>query len=170
MANLSVVGWLTLAALAFADGCAMLEGVRADRASPEARLIRRRFEEALTIAETDAVGETFARGTWRHRGCAMPYRLFTPPGAAEGEPLPLVLFPHGRGALGTDNEKNLSFRAAPPGRPARPVALPVLQGCLRRSLLRRFPYGIICAEEGDGVWVLAVMHLHRKPGYWRDRV
>jgi len=40
----------------------------------------------------------------------------------------------------------------------------------RRCRLSRFPYGLIYASEPECIVVLAVMHLHRKPGYWRDRV
>jgi len=41
---------------------------------------------------------------------------------------------------------------------------------LRRSLLARFPYGIIFGLDGDTVVVVAVAHLHREPRYWADRV
>ena len=40
---------------------------------------------------------------------------------------------------------------------------------IRRCRLRRFPYGLIYAKNGDGILVLAVAHTHREPGYWRDR-
>jgi plasmid stabilization system protein ParE len=41
---------------------------------------------------------------------------------------------------------------------------------LRRCRLNRFPYGLIYAIEDDDILVLAVAHLHREPGYWRNRV
>jgi toxin ParE1/3/4 len=41
---------------------------------------------------------------------------------------------------------------------------------LRRALCRRFPYAIIFAEEPDRVWILAVMHGRRRPGYWLARL
>lgn len=41
---------------------------------------------------------------------------------------------------------------------------------VRRCRLSRFPYGVIYASEPEGIIVLAVMHLHRKPDYWRERV
>ena len=41
---------------------------------------------------------------------------------------------------------------------------------LRRVLIRRFPYGIIYAYDEDVCYILAVMHLHAKPGYWKDRM
>ena len=37
---------------------------------------------------------------------------------------------------------------------------PIYDAEYRRYLLRRFPFGII---------VVAVAHLHREPGYWKDR-
>lgn len=51
-----------------------------------------------------------------------------------------------------------------------PNAWMVLEGEVRRSLVRRFPYGVLYSEEGDGILIVAVMHLHRDPGYWKGRV
>ncbi len=42
-------------------------------------------------------------------------------------------------------------------------------GC-RRRLLKRFPYGVIYRVERDEIVVHAVMHLRRKPEYWRSRL
>jgi hypothetical protein len=50
-----------------------------------------------------------------------------------------------------------------------PKAWAVLEGDVRRSLVRRFPYGILYSEEQDGIFVVAVMNLHRSPGYWTQR-
>lgn len=44
-----------------------------------------------------------------------------------------------------------------------------LSGRFRRYLVHRFPYGIIYALEDDVIYVAAVMHLKRKPGYWKSR-
>lgn len=41
---------------------------------------------------------------------------------------------------------------------------------VRRCRMGRFPYGVVYAIEGEEVVVLAVSHLHRRPGYWRDRL
>lgn len=41
---------------------------------------------------------------------------------------------------------------------------------VRRCRLNRFPYGLIYAVEDGDILVLAVAHLHRRPGYWRDRL
>ena len=40
----------------------------------------------------------------------------------------------------------------------------------RRHFSREFPYGIIYVERPDDIWIVAVMHLRREPGYWRHRL
>lgn len=50
-----------------------------------------------------------------------------------------------------------------------PKAWAILEGDVRRSLVRRFPFGILYSEEKDGIFIVAVMHLHREPGYWKHR-
>ncbi len=50
-----------------------------------------------------------------------------------------------------------------------PLAWPVFEEDIRRCLTDRFPYGILYAIEGETILVIAVMHQHREPGYWRDR-
>ena len=40
----------------------------------------------------------------------------------------------------------------------------------RRHFSREFPYGIIYVERPEDIWILAVMPLRRKPGYWRHRL
>ncbi len=44
-----------------------------------------------------------------------------------------------------------------------------IKGRFRRYLIPRFPYGLIYAVQGKTVYVAAVMHLKRKPGYWGAR-
>ena len=45
----------------------------------------------------------------------------------------------------------------------------IVRGRVRRWLVRRFPYGILYRVDPDEIVVLAVMHLKRRPGYWRGR-
>jgi|SRR5580658_478000 plasmid stabilization system protein ParE len=40
---------------------------------------------------------------------------------------------------------------------------------IRRAFVRGFPYAVLYMEHGGEVWVLAVMHLHREPGYRKSR-
>ncbi len=44
-----------------------------------------------------------------------------------------------------------------------------LFGEVRRVLVRRFPYSVLYTLAPDRAWVVAVMHQHRRPGYWRVR-
>lgn len=50
-----------------------------------------------------------------------------------------------------------------------PKAWAVLEGEIRRSLVRRFPYGVLYSEEQDEIFIVAVMNLHRNPDYWKHR-
>lgn len=50
-----------------------------------------------------------------------------------------------------------------------PKAWPFIDGEIRRSLVKRFPYGILYSEEPAGIYIVAVMHLHRHPDYWKSR-
>ena len=40
----------------------------------------------------------------------------------------------------------------------------------RRILLKRFPYFIVFFEWQDEVYIVAVAHGKRRPGYWKGRV
>ncbi|MCX5914862.1 MAG: type II toxin-antitoxin system RelE/ParE family toxin [Deltaproteobacteria bacterium] len=46
----------------------------------------------------------------------------------------------------------------------------ILEDDIRRCQTRRFPYGIVYSQDRDVIFILAVMHLHRDPDYWKDRV
>ena len=50
-----------------------------------------------------------------------------------------------------------------------PESAPVLQGDIRRQLMRSFPYGLLYTIKPDFIRVLAVMNLHRRPLYWIGR-
>jgi toxin ParE1/3/4 len=41
---------------------------------------------------------------------------------------------------------------------------------IRSWKTNRFPYRIVYQIRPDRIWVVAVMHLSRKPGYWKRRL
>ncbi|HXB03014.1 MAG TPA: hypothetical protein VNV15_09390 [Opitutaceae bacterium] len=41
---------------------------------------------------------------------------------------------------------------------------------LRRILAEGFPYAVLYEAKPDYAWILVVMHLKRRPGYWRERL
>ena len=45
-----------------------------------------------------------------------------------------------------------------------PTRLPV-----RRIMIDRFPYAVVYRHDVDSILILAISHLHRRPGYWRRR-
>ena len=69
--------------------------------------------------------------------------------------------------LGEDfmNELELAYRAII----EFPQTWPKFQRGFRRFLLARFPFSVIYRKNGNLVYLVAVMHNNRKPGYWLDR-
>jgi len=51
-----------------------------------------------------------------------------------------------------------------------PSAWPQISQRIRRCRTRRFPYGVLYRHVGEEIVVVAIAHLHRKPGYWADRI
>jgi len=41
---------------------------------------------------------------------------------------------------------------------------------VRRARVRRFAYQLIYRDRHDALIIVAVMHLRRKPGYWKNRL
>jgi hypothetical protein len=41
---------------------------------------------------------------------------------------------------------------------------------VHRALLEKFPYAVVFLPLDAEVRILAIAHLHRRPGYWRGRV
>lgn len=50
-----------------------------------------------------------------------------------------------------------------------PNAWTVLSDDIRQCQVRRFPYGIVYSRNREAILILAVMHLHRDPAYWKSR-
>jgi len=75
-----------------------------------------------------------------------------------------------------EREEGLGFEFASEVRAAivraseHPRTWPIVEGEVRRCLATRFPYGVLYSEGPDGIFVLAVMHLHRDPDYWKHRL
>jgi toxin ParE1/3/4 len=45
-----------------------------------------------------------------------------------------------------------------------------LEQDVRTCRAHTFPYAILYTVEGSSILIVAVMHLRREPGYWRERV
>ncbi len=41
---------------------------------------------------------------------------------------------------------------------------------IRKCRLLHFPYGVIYRDKKELIEIIAVMHLRRKPGYWKRRI
>lgn len=50
-----------------------------------------------------------------------------------------------------------------------PLKYPSLRSGIRRALVRRFPYAVYFAVEGEMIVMLAVLHVSRDPGEWQRR-
>lgn len=51
-----------------------------------------------------------------------------------------------------------------------PNTWPEFRQGTRRFLVHRFPFAVLYSQRSNNVLVVAVMHLKRRPGYWRSRV
>ena len=51
-----------------------------------------------------------------------------------------------------------------------PVSWQLLSVNTRRCLTHRFPYAVIYRVREDQIIVAAIMHLHRNPDSWKDRL
>ena len=50
-----------------------------------------------------------------------------------------------------------------------PKSSEILKKPYRRYLIERFPFGIIYTEGTNTIFIVAVMHLKRKPYYWLEK-
>jgi plasmid stabilization system protein ParE len=51
-----------------------------------------------------------------------------------------------------------------------PFVGPLVAPEVRRLGLRRFPYNLVYEVQESDIYVLAVAHQRRDPGYWQDRL
>lgn len=52
---------------------------------------------------------------------------------------------------------------------AQPERWRKVQGDNRKLNFHRFPYAIVYSRNGETLFIKAVMHLHRRPFYWKKR-
>ena len=50
-----------------------------------------------------------------------------------------------------------------------PKLYPAIHKKIRRAMIRRFPYGILCFLEKDEIVVVGVFHSSRNPKRWKNR-
>ncbi len=50
-----------------------------------------------------------------------------------------------------------------------PELYPIVEGDVRRCLTKTFPFGVLFRTKPKVIEVMAVMHLHRDPDYWKAR-
>jgi plasmid stabilization system protein ParE len=50
-----------------------------------------------------------------------------------------------------------------------PRLFPLVEADVRRCLTKTFPFGVLFRERSETIVVMAVMHLHRDPNYWKQR-
>ncbi len=53
---------------------------------------------------------------------------------------------------------------------SHPEAWPIVTGNVRRCQVNCFPFGLLYRVEVEKVYILAVMHQKREPGYWKNRL
>ena len=51
-----------------------------------------------------------------------------------------------------------------------PFQFPEIYANVRRGMLNRFPYSVYFLVSDDRVEIIAVLHQHRQPDTWKDRV
>lgn len=50
-----------------------------------------------------------------------------------------------------------------------PELFPKVDGDVRRCLTSTFQFGVMFRIQTEELQIVAVTHLHRKPGYWKNR-
>lgn len=52
---------------------------------------------------------------------------------------------------------------------ARPQTYPKFEGDVRRCLFGHYPYAVLYEVTETAIIIVAVMHMKRRPGYWKSR-
>ena len=95
------------------------------------------------------------------------YRLLSEPPADLDVEAAFEWYEHERAGLGLEflDELRATYNRIAAG----PFKYQELRGGIRRALLRRFPYAVYFAIDGDIVVVVAVLHASRDPAEWQRR-
>ncbi len=51
-----------------------------------------------------------------------------------------------------------------------PLLYQEIEDGVRRSITTKFPFGVVFRIRSDKYVIVAVAHLHRDPGYWKNRI
>jgi plasmid stabilization system protein ParE len=51
-----------------------------------------------------------------------------------------------------------------------PEAAPLQRGGIRKRIVLGFPFTVLYENQHNQIFIAAVMHQHRRPGYWKDRL
>ena len=51
-----------------------------------------------------------------------------------------------------------------------PLLYPVVEVDMRRCITKTFPFGVLFRNLSNQIVIIAVMHLHRDPEYWKGRL
>ena len=51
-----------------------------------------------------------------------------------------------------------------------PERFPLYDPPVRRHFSSVFPYAVLYVEQADRIWIIALMHMKRRPRYWRKRL
>jgi plasmid stabilization system protein ParE len=89
------------------------------------------------------------------------------PDAAEEASEAAAYYEDIRGGLGTDFQAELNAALARIG--DNPLMYAAESGTIRVCPLHRFPYSVFYEDLPDRVWIAAVGHHRRRPGYWARR-
>ena len=73
-------------------------------------------------------------------------------------------------ALGLGDRFMSDVKAATRQIERHPAIAPVIEEGVRAQALVRFPYRLMYVVEDDEIFIVAVAHQSKRPGYWVDRL
>lgn len=98
----------------------------------------------------------------------MNYRLIVRPEAEEDIKDAFEWYESQSAGLGTDFVKSVDDALDMTAR--TPELYPKIYREIRRSLVKKFPYGIFYIFNNNSISILAAMHVRRHPRRWQNRI